>query len=165
MPLIEFSQILGNLGEFFGAIAVTLTLAYLAIQVRLTKKELQRSISQARAETSRQLHQSRVDNESLRLAWMKTAGRPWRNHVAEKFDLTIDEVDILVSDLVARWQYHAHTITYVEQLRPAERAGFDNALRMQYRVPFTMEWFSLANSDGLLDQDAVEYLERLLSNE
>jgi hypothetical protein len=30
----EFAQLLGNYGEFVGAIAVVITLAYLAIQIR-----------------------------------------------------------------------------------------------------------------------------------
>ena len=34
MSLLEISQVIGNFGEFFGAIAVFATLAYLALQVR-----------------------------------------------------------------------------------------------------------------------------------
>jgi hypothetical protein len=35
-----FAQILGNYGEFFGAIAVVVTLAYLAVQVRETRRTI-----------------------------------------------------------------------------------------------------------------------------
>ena len=34
MNLMDVSQILGNFGEFFGAIAVVVTLAYLAVQIK-----------------------------------------------------------------------------------------------------------------------------------
>ncbi len=34
MTVIELSQVLGNFGEFFGAIAVVGTLVFLSIQVR-----------------------------------------------------------------------------------------------------------------------------------
>ena len=34
MDLMSISQLLGNFGEFVGAIAVVVTLAYLAVQVR-----------------------------------------------------------------------------------------------------------------------------------
>ena len=37
MTLMEMAQLLGNFGEFVGAIAVVLTLGYLAIQVRNSK--------------------------------------------------------------------------------------------------------------------------------
>ena len=38
MTVIELSQVLGNFGEFFGAIAVVVTLIYLAIQLRQNTK-------------------------------------------------------------------------------------------------------------------------------
>lgn len=44
MTLMETAQLLGNFGEFFGAIAVVATLAYLAVQIR-------RSTVQSRLET------------------------------------------------------------------------------------------------------------------
>ena len=40
MTLMETAQLLGNIGEFLGAIAVVLTLIYLAIQVRNSKDAL-----------------------------------------------------------------------------------------------------------------------------
>ncbi len=38
MSFAEFAQIAGNLGEFFGAVAVFVTLAYLAVQVRQSNR-------------------------------------------------------------------------------------------------------------------------------
>ena len=38
MSVVEVTQILGNMGEFVGAIAVVVTLAYLAVQVRLSRE-------------------------------------------------------------------------------------------------------------------------------
>lgn len=40
MSLIEMAQLLGNLGEFVGAIAVVVTLAYLAVQIRQNTAQL-----------------------------------------------------------------------------------------------------------------------------
>ncbi len=37
MTLMETAQLLGNFGEFFGAVAVVATLAYLAVQIRQNK--------------------------------------------------------------------------------------------------------------------------------
>ena len=34
MSTLEFSQLLGNYGEFIGAIAIVITLIYLAVQLR-----------------------------------------------------------------------------------------------------------------------------------
>ena len=43
MQLTEISQILGNFGEFVGAIAVVATLIYLSIQVRHSKQSIDQS--------------------------------------------------------------------------------------------------------------------------
>ena len=37
MTTLEFSQLLGNYGEFVGAIAIVVTLVYLAMQVKQAK--------------------------------------------------------------------------------------------------------------------------------
>ena len=41
MSFTELSEVLGNLGEFFGSIAVLITLVYLAVQVRHGKQLLE----------------------------------------------------------------------------------------------------------------------------
>jgi hypothetical protein len=43
MDLMSMAQLLGNFGEFFGAIAVFVTLGYLALQIRETRKTLIRA--------------------------------------------------------------------------------------------------------------------------
>jgi hypothetical protein len=46
-----FAQLLGNYGEFVGAIAVVVTLAFLAIQVRYSRQSLDASTAQREAES------------------------------------------------------------------------------------------------------------------
>lgn len=50
-----FAQLLGNYGEFVGAIAVVVTLAYLAVQVRQSKQTSIQAIMLARAEAGRDM--------------------------------------------------------------------------------------------------------------
>ncbi len=49
MTVIELSQVLGNFGEFFGAIAVVATLIFLAVQVRHSWKAMDENSRLARA--------------------------------------------------------------------------------------------------------------------
>ncbi len=49
MSTLELSQILGNYGEFVGAIAVVLTLIYLTIQIRQNTKTTMATVRQGRA--------------------------------------------------------------------------------------------------------------------
>ena len=59
MTLMETAQLLGNFGEFLGAIAVVATLAYLAVQVRHGKDSLDANTRSLRA----QIAQARADNQ------------------------------------------------------------------------------------------------------
>ena len=59
MTLMDTAQLLGNVGEFLGAIAVVLTLAYLAVQVRHGKDSLDANTRSLRA----QIAQARADNQ------------------------------------------------------------------------------------------------------
>jgi hypothetical protein len=58
MTLMEISQVLGNVGEFAGAIAVVATLLYLAIQVREAGKSSKFAAVQA--------------NREARIAWLSS---------------------------------------------------------------------------------------------
>lgn len=52
MDLMTTVQLLGNVGEFIGAIAVVVTLAYLAVQLRQNTFMIRANIRQARSDTS-----------------------------------------------------------------------------------------------------------------
>ena len=56
MSALEFSQLLGNYGEFVGAIAIVITLAYLAIQIRQNTRMMRSSIRQARSDNAVHLY-------------------------------------------------------------------------------------------------------------
>ena len=56
MSALELSQLLGNYGEFVGAIAIVVTLLYLAIQVRQNTRMMRASTRQARSDSTIQLY-------------------------------------------------------------------------------------------------------------
>jgi len=62
MSLIEITQLLGNLGEFVGAIAVVITLVFLTVQIR-TSNTMQR------AQTHQQIADARNGNLKLLLQY------------------------------------------------------------------------------------------------
>ena len=162
MDHVTFAQLLGSYGEFLGSIAVFATLVYLAVQVRYTKSELRRSISQERAAASIQLQQNRVANEALRKAYLKTSEPRFLSDYTQQFDITIEEADMLVWDRVAYWQYHSHTIAHIDELPPDERVAFDVALRAQYTSPFVAAWYKRSKDFNILSEGAVRYIDNLL---
>lgn len=56
MDYQAFAQLLGNYGEFIGAIAVVITLAYLVVQVRQNTQMIRANIRQARSDSSVSLY-------------------------------------------------------------------------------------------------------------
>jgi len=56
MSLVETTQILGNVGEFVGAIAVVVTLAYLAVQVRHGREATEINTNQLKGEAIREIN-------------------------------------------------------------------------------------------------------------
>ncbi len=56
MSALEFSQLLGNYGEFVGAIAIVITLVYLTIQVQQSTRMMRASIRQARSDNAVHLY-------------------------------------------------------------------------------------------------------------
>ena len=56
---------IGAIGEIIGAIAVVVTLAYLAIQVRHAKETAQRTLHQNKIESLREMTMTVLSSESL----------------------------------------------------------------------------------------------------
>ena len=65
MTVIELSQVLGNFGEFFGAIAVVVTLVYLAVQIRQNSRHLQQVAYQSRADATVSVSLALAQSDSL----------------------------------------------------------------------------------------------------
>ena len=72
MTFIEISEVLGNLGEFVGAIAVVLTLFYLAVQVRHSRESVDantRALEEGRKLAMVQTFQARADMRISQLSF------------------------------------------------------------------------------------------------
>ncbi len=65
MSFIEFTAVLGNLGEFVGSIAVFATLIYLAVQVRVTRRSTDFLIAQGLTVQYNQVNTLLVENPKL----------------------------------------------------------------------------------------------------
>ena len=66
MTLIETSEVLGNIGEFVGSIAVLVTLIYLAVQVRYSKDLLEENRKIALGQVSQTTTGFRLELQRLR---------------------------------------------------------------------------------------------------
>jgi len=158
----------GAIGQMLGSVAVFITLAYLSIQVRHARDEVQRSVSHDRKDALRQLMISRANNKWLTEVLVKAndglgikpTGK-FQITLMEQAGLNRAEAVALGQDLYAFWECQAEAIPYAQHFRAGERLAFDGALRNAYRSPLFSLWFDAARQ--YLDPDAVRYVENLLA--
>lgn len=133
-------QDFGAVGEGLSAIAVFVTLGYLAIQVRHTRQELKNGMAQSRAEALRELFAMSMD-ENVNKAFVKAQsalsapGLPFVSILVEKAGVTDEEATLLTQMQIAFWNYRLQTIPIVDQLNEIDRAQFDFAIRQIYGTP------------------------------
>ena len=109
MDLATTAQLLGNLGEFIGSIAVLGTLIYLAVQIRHSKELLERNqaislsqVQQARANSGRE--QYLLLSDSTYLAPVVAA------------DLGVDETTVRLRGYMGASMVHADNMVYQYEL-------------------------------------------------
>lgn len=71
MTLIEISEVLGNIGEFVGSIAVLVTLIYLALQVRQNTLQMKASSHQAISDSLNHINILFAENSAVSQIWLK----------------------------------------------------------------------------------------------
>jgi hypothetical protein len=65
MTLLEMAQLLGNFGEFFGAVAVAVTLVFLTVQLRQNTKMVRAQVNQSRADAAQSQNMSLYNSPYL----------------------------------------------------------------------------------------------------
>lgn len=122
---------LGNLGEFFGSIAVLITLIYLAMQVRFARMDSRAALLQHRNDSARDLWLCLASNERLarlmasgdeRLGYMSNAA----HRLMDEAKLTADEAVSAVGFACANFM-HRQT-AYLSDLTQDERRALDAQL-------------------------------------
>ena len=84
MDLITMTQLLGNIGEFIGAIAVVVTLAYLAVQIRHNTRATRASMDYAIRSDFNRWHEL-VMADSRMTDLMARLGDPEEDYQARSF--------------------------------------------------------------------------------
>ena len=91
-------EAIASIGEFVSAIAILITLAYLAIQIKYARIAASDVSRNNRVEGIRQLDRHRMENSALRIAWYKASPEmhPMISHIAAELDLTIEEAELII---------------------------------------------------------------------
>jgi hypothetical protein len=90
----------GAVGEILGAIAILVTLVYLATQVRYARHTITDANRTSRVEGIRELNGLLMANAEVRAAWNKGMGPGYRrlhDDIAESLGLSFDEASIVIT--------------------------------------------------------------------
>jgi hypothetical protein len=159
---------IGAIGQMLGSIAVFITLAYLAIEVRHARSEARRALSQGRSEAHRDLLAQQTDAQvlsALLKADVALGAQPPPSVVAlmDRAGLTAEEALRVNNINIAWWTYTLQIIPYVDELTPIERTAFDNRVRGAYGRPGANRLFYETYLKTTAHPDAIRYVDGLLA--
>ena len=158
---------IGALGEVLGSIAVFVTLAYLAVQLRHARSETRRSLSQGRMEANRELISLELlDLEGRRKldAALGLEANPAVAALMNVADLTWEEAYRVFMVEVAAWNYRVWVITHIDDLAPAERQLFDGAVRFRYQSSGVSKIVYDTHLKPAASPEVVQYIENVASS-
>ena len=159
---------IGAIGQVLGSIAVFVTLGYLAVQVKHTKAEVRRSVSQGRSEGVRDLLARQGEAQELRPflkanAALGSQPSAFESALMEQAGLTGEEARRVYLMSIAWWNYRLQIIPYVDELPDIERAAFDLGVRGSYGSPGVGSLFYETNIKVTQHPDAVRYVYNVLA--
>ena len=158
---------LGAIGETFGALAVFITLGYLAVQVRHARSDSRRALSQNRGEGIRDLFAQGTDERINRLLEKADTalGAPPNPFVAALMDragLTREEASVLSRHHAAWWNYTTQIIPHIDEMSTTERHGFDRGIVARHgRVGIGRLFYELMAPRA--HPDVVRYIDNALA--
>jgi hypothetical protein len=159
-------EAIGAAGDLISGIAVLVTLAYLAVQLRHARRERQRALGQGRAEGTRDLialsHDDRVNR--LRVRADSTLGFPPSPFVAtlmERVGMTREEAHLVWQHSLAWLNHYLQIIPHVDELSEVERRQLEIAIGARYGRGYDSLFYGLARSG--IHPDAVRYFDAVIT--
>ena len=148
-----FAQLLGNYGEFVGAIAVVITLVYLAVQIRQNTESLRLSSELALCK--------QTSDFAARMWPHPEAIRLWDLAITDPGSLSIDDVRQyrwMVADLFMMYEGHYQLYKRGHVAEDVWKSKTDMMCGL-LKSPIASEWWSLRLAP--LTEDFIRYIESL----
>ena len=168
MDLHEIAQLLGNFGEFFGAIAVVVTLGYLALQIRQNTDSLQANARHAISESFNRLNLMMAELPELAEVLSEgNAGLSNLQSYDEKYRIGYENYNIVFMRAYEE-AYAYYRRGYLDDSYWGKRAKM---LKAYISLPGVSEWWRgsgiagphrVPRSDGY-DPEFVQMIEELLA--
>lgn len=156
-------EALGAIGDFVGAVAVVVTLIYLAIQVRHSKKATADQSRLYRATAVREMIIETINNDVLRMAQMKDWGvEPHYRGMAEQLGITMEEATRL--DWGNGYYFWMWWGQYASTTESNDRRELENIIQALGGNPgMRSHWENSPLSRPLLDPGFVKFVDKALA--
>ena len=157
-------EAIGAVGEILGAIAVVLTLAYLAMQVRYAKKAATDATSLNRANGVQAMILATATNDNLRASVLKAQGPTDSvDKLSEQFGLTSEEAEQV--DIYASYWFWVHWGQYAASNSMESLNELRNIVDTFYRFPYMTTCWKMGNTRLILDPSFVSFVDEILGKE
>ena len=155
----------GAIGEVLGAIAVVLTLGYLATQIRYAWAVATDASRQARLAGVVEMMQVTISNRDYRQAWTKAADPEYEarlTDLGERLGGTPDEADLVWSGCCA-WAY-IHWNQYRSMKSDADRRELESTVASFYsRAPLSIVWQHDPLLRTMVDPEFITWVDAVLA--
>ena len=165
---------IGAVSEGLGALAVFVTLVYLAIQVNQTRREVRRAANRARTDAARQHNLMFALDERWTRAYTKASvnlleatGKErspdaFGRELVSTGGLTMEEAAAVERGLLATWLLQTQIIEDIDQLSDGQRKEVLRFIRIAYdgTYPISQLWYQQRKQT--LNPDLVNRIDELL---
>jgi len=163
MSLIDVSQVLGNFGEFVGAIAVIATLIYVAVQVRQAKQLALESARAARFQGDLSVMTSIVDADTYLKSLEKVSAvdghmNEYTGVLIADYDLSVAEANNMTNFCFAWMKFQEHT--FLSGITPEDRQMHDSQIGLWLRFPLFQKFWN-DSSKQMIDRRFVAHVDKI----
>jgi len=156
-------EAIGAVGELVGAVAVVMTLGYLAVQVRYARRATSDTNRLTRAVGIRELLGRLVDDDRLRHAWIRTEGSTeMYQRLADALGVEPEEAGLV--EFQCQCWFWVHWGHWAGMTGERDRHELRNVISGFYSVPPMSTVWKLSPNVGLLDPDFQKFVNSSLAS-
>lgn len=154
----------GAIGEVVGAVAVVITLAYLATQIRYARLAASDASRQSRAHGVREILLTVINNREFREAWARSDPETdaLMATIRDSLGVSADDASVVWYGCCA-WAY-VHWAQYRSMKSPEDERELENLVSAFYaRPPMAPVWKHSELLRAMLDPEFVAWVDRILA--
>jgi hypothetical protein len=167
MTMFEVTELMGNIGELVGSVAVLVTIIYLAIQIKHARAQSLLGIAEGRITAMRELYAQQNEGPMREILSKANdalgfSANTFELLLMERADLTREEASAVFLMYVQWLNFARHQFQVLSQLSAIDRSVYDTALYFRFGENTIGELF-YEIMKPTLEQEFTEYADGVLS--